>query len=262
MAHQPVVFITGATGGIGQALAQAYASRGCQLVLAGRQVDRLEGVRASLGLAAGEVLVTELDVTSLESIANAVQAAIDRFGRIDVLVNNAGIAISAPLSKGEGLAQRHMDVNYHGPRRLVEAVLPAMLAAGSGQVVQIASSAGLQGYAYTSAYCASKHALLGYTRAAAAELAKKGIAFHSIAPHFVDSPMTDASVARIQTTTGKGSDEARAALAAMNPDGVLVPAAQVAELAAGQLHSRRSADLWELTGRHSHQVEAGFDLDS
>ena len=257
MNESRTVLITGATGGIGQALTQAFLAAGDSVALAGRNANKLETAAAAIG---ERGLAVPLDVSDPESIRNAVAQVAGAWGKIDVLVNNAGIAVSAPLRKGEEWAEQHMQVNYHGPRRLIEAVLPHFEENGGGQVLQIASSAGLYGYSYTSAYCASKHALLGYSRAAAVELKSKKVAFHTFCPHFVDSPMTNASIERIQVSTGKSEAEARAALAEMNPDGAFVAPEQIAEFALQQCATRRSGDVWEFTGKHILQVNEGFVL--
>ncbi len=255
-----IVLITGATGGIGGALAEAFLQAGDHVVLAGRRQEALEARQAELGSPERTGLVV-MDVADPASIHSALQTVHERWGHPEILVNNAGIAISAPLRKGEELAEAHMAVNYHGPRRLLEACLPDLLAQGRGHVVQIASSAGLYGYSYTSAYCASKHALLGYTRAASLELRSKGIALHTLCPHFVDSPMTQASIERIQQTTGQSANEARAALEAMNPDGCLVAPEQIADLAVECCARAKSGDVWELTGEKVEAVASGFALD-
>ena len=259
MESSPVVLITGATGGIGSALAQEFLQAGFLVVLGGRNQEKLASLQASLG-GGDRALTMALDVTDAEGVDLGLNGLRQKFGGVDVLVNNAGIAVSAPVAKGQEWAERHMQVNYHGPRRLVEAVLPGMVERGGGRVIQVASSAGLYGYSYTSAYCASKHALIGYTRAAALELKKKRIGFFSICPHFVASPMTEESVQRIQETTGKGEQEARDALAAMNPDGVLVQPEQIAKIAVEQAQANTSGGIVELTGERVLTVEESFEL--
>ncbi|MEZ6003573.1 MAG: SDR family oxidoreductase [Planctomycetota bacterium] len=256
MQAKPTVWITGATGGIGRALAQAYGAHGCPVVLLGRSAARLEELASELG---GNVQCLVFDLDDPAGLPSAVQRGLEVSPGPIVLVNNAGIAISAPLHRNGDLIERHLRVNFQGPVALMQALLPTMLERG-GQVVQIASSAGLEGYAYTSAYCASKHALLGYSKAAAIELAAKGVGVHMICPHFVDSPMTAASVARIQETTGKSAEEARAALAALNPDKELVPAAQVAQTAVACLELSHTGTIWELSGREVHCRAQGIEL--
>ncbi len=249
MTLQKTVCITGASGGIGQALAREFHGRGHHVILVGRSMDKLLAFQESLGSERTSCLT--LDVTDPDGISAALSGL-----QVDVLVNNAGVAISSPLLKGGDLYRKHLDVNFHGPRLLMETVLPGMIERGEGAIVQIASSAALEGYAYTAAYAASKHALLGYTRSAALELSRKGIRFQTICPHFVDSPMTDQSVARIQETTGKSAEEARASLAAMNPDGELVDPAQIAAVAVEGLNATQPHTLWELTGRRVTELGA------
>ncbi|MFT5198216.1 MAG: 3-hydroxybutyrate dehydrogenase [Planctomycetota bacterium] len=241
MSVEKVVCITGASGGIGQALAREFHARGNHVILVGRKLEKLQELERALGGDRASCL--GLDVTRPEAISSALAGL-----HVDVLVNNAGVAISSPLLKGGDLYRKHMDVNFHGPRLMMEALLPGMIERGSGSVIQIASSAALEGYAYTAAYAASKHALLGYTRSAALELGKKGIRFQTICPHFVDSPMTDQSVARIQETTGISESDARARLAGMNPDGELVSPEQIAQVAADGLDLKSAHVIWELTG--------------
>jgi len=124
-----------------------------------------------------------------------------------------------------------MAVNFHGAQRLTAALLPGMLTAGTGRVVNVASSAGLLGFAYVAAYCAAKHALVGYTRAAALELAPKGILVRALCPHYVDTPLLEASVRTVMAKTHKTHDEARAFFAAENPGGRLVTPEEVADAA-------------------------------
>jgi NAD(P)-dependent dehydrogenase (short-subunit alcohol dehydrogenase family) len=176
----------------------------------------------------------------------------DEIGPPDWLVNNAGIAKSAPLlhpAEVTDLYEEHLAVNFHGARRMLEALLPGMRARGYGRIVNVASSAGLVGYAYVSAYCASKHALVGYTRSAALELAGSGVAVSAVCPHYVDSPMTERSAARIAEKTGRTSEAARALLAAQNPGGRLVTPAEVAEAVLEQLAGEHNGAIVELDGR-------------
>ena len=215
-----VALVTGASSGIGAEIATALAREGVCVFVGARDARRTARVVERIRGEGGIAEEVRLDVCDAASIAAAVRDAQQTAGRIDWLVNNAGIAVSAPLLGGgtdRDLFEAHLDVNFHGARRVMEAVLPNMLSAGYGRIVQIASSAALYGYPYVSAYCASKHALLGYTRAAALELASKGVAVNTVCPHYVDSPMTDVSVARIVEKTELSETEARAKLAANNP---------------------------------------------
>ncbi len=197
-----------------------------------------------------------LDVGDPDSIAEAVAEArelADEVGPIDWLVNNAGIVESAPFlahqrETGVDLYEKHLLVNFHGARRMIETLVPAMLERGYGRVVNVASSAGLQSYAYAAAYGASKHALVGYSQAAAQELAKTKVTMNLVCPHYVDSPMTDASVARIMAKTKRSEAETRRFLASQNPGGTLVSADEVADGVWELLTGDRNGAILELVG--------------
>ncbi len=193
-----------------------------------------------------------MDVTDQGSISSALEEArafAESHGGIEWLVNNAGAAESAPVTKAdEDLAARMMEVNFHGARRLMEALLPEMASRQAGAVVNIASSAGLNGYAYVSAYCAAKHALVGYSRAVSAEMEGKGVRVGLICPHYVDTPMTDASVEKMMEKTQKSPAELRAFLASQNPGGRLVTSEEVAGAVLGLLTEGANGSLVELDG--------------
>lgn len=256
-----IALVTGATGGIGRAICLRLAREGVAVVACGRNPDRLAETVAAVEGKGGLAFGVEMDLADAASISAGVGAALERttlLGPITWLVNNAGIAVSAPLvekdrvereSRGEGdLYDRHMNVNFHGARRLFEALLPGMLEQHDGALVNVASSAGLQGYAYVAAYCASKHAIVGYTRAAALELAKKGVRANAVCPHYVDSPMTDASVTRVVETTGRSEEEARAFFASQNPGGALVQPEEVATAVWDLLSTDANGRVVELVG--------------
>jgi NAD(P)-dependent dehydrogenase (short-subunit alcohol dehydrogenase family) len=183
-----LVVVTGGGGGIGRAVAARFAALGDDVLSPGR---------------------SELDVTDEGSVAAFFGAADD----VDVLVNNAGTAESAPLQETSLESWRaHVDVNATGAFLCTRAVLGRMRSRGSGAIVTVASTAGLEGARYTGAYTASKHAAVGLMRVAAAELAGSGATANAVCPGFVDTPMTDRSVARIVDRTGRSADEARTAL--------------------------------------------------
>jgi NAD(P)-dependent dehydrogenase (short-subunit alcohol dehydrogenase family) len=243
-----VVFVTGAGRGIGAEIARELSTAGDTLVLGARTQSEVERLAQELGRA----FAVELDVGEPRSITAAVVLARSKAGPIDALVNNAGIAISAPLVARDGsqdeLCERQMRVNYHGARRMAEALLPEMKSRGGGCIVNVASAAALRGYRYVSAYCASKHALLGWSRAAALELEGSGVRVATVCPHYVDSPMTDESVRRVAQKTGRSEAEARAFFAAENPSGVLVRPRQIAEVVRELLECGRNGSIVELDG--------------
>ncbi|MCC7013975.1 MAG: SDR family oxidoreductase [Planctomycetes bacterium] len=246
------VFVTGAGRGIGAAIARRLALSGRTVVLGARTARECEELAQAIEGGGGRALAVQLDVGDPGAIRAAVALATDRVGPITELVNNAGIAVSAPWSAKDGssdeLYERHLRINFHGARRMTEALLPAMLERAHGSIVNIASSAALRGYRYVAAYCASKHALLGWARAAALELEGRGIAMATICPHYVDSPMTDESVRRIAHKTGRGEAQARAFLASENPGGALVRPEQIAEVAMALLEGPRNGAIVELDG--------------
>jgi NAD(P)-dependent dehydrogenase (short-subunit alcohol dehydrogenase family) len=253
--------ITGASRGIGAAIAEELGARGMSVVLCARGRDGLVRRAADLRARGVRCDFLELDVAdpgAAAALPDRVREIECHFGPLTALVNNAGIAVSAPLERSAthpdgDLFERHLEVNFHGARRLVEALVPAMLERGAGRVLNVASSAGLQGYAYVSAYCASKHALVGYTRAAALELGPKGVAFGALCPHYVDSPMLAASIANVVEKTGRSEAEARAFFAAQNPDGRLVEPEAVARVAADWIEGGENGAVLELTGREVHR---------
>lgn len=251
---QPAAFITGAGRGIGEAIARRLARDGVFVVLGARTLEACEALARELRAEGGAAAAVALDVADPASVRAAATRAAELVGperTLDWLVNNAGIAHSAPLfprEDVEALFERHMQVNFHGARRMLEALGPAMKARGYGRVVNIASSAALVGYRYVSAYCASKHALLGYSRAAALELEGSGVTVGVVCPHYVDSPMTDDSIRRIVEKTGKTPEQARGMLAAQNPSGALVKPAQVADVVLALCRGAENGALVELDG--------------
>ncbi|MBM3991132.1 MAG: SDR family oxidoreductase [Planctomycetes bacterium] len=252
MSRSHVAFVTGAGRGIGAAIAAELAGSGAAVVLGARTLSECERTALELRARGGSAFAVELDVGESASIAAAIARARELAGPIDWLVNNAGIAVSAPLLPREGstdeLYERHMRVNFHGARRMAEGLLPAMKSAGYGRIVNVASSAALRAYRYVAAYCASKHALLGWARAAALDLESSGVQVATVCPHYVDSPMTDASVRTIAAKTGRSEAEARALLAAENPAGRLVLPSQIAFVVRGLLEGDANGALVELDG--------------
>ena len=210
--------VTGGGRGIGAAVAAALAAGGASLVLAARTGREIDAVAARLAAAGATAHAVACDVTEPESVARLAREAERLLGGVDILVNNAGVAASAPL-RSVSLAEwnRILAVNATGVFLCAQAMLPGMLARGWGRIVNVASVAARIGAAYITAYAASKHAVLGFTRSLAAEVAAKGVTVNAVCPGYVDTPMTDQSIARIVEKTGAGAAAVRERLAAMSP---------------------------------------------
>ena len=226
-----VAVVTGASRGIGAAIAHRLAADGLRVALVARTPDAIEALARTLG---GVAIVA--DVTA-KGASEAILAETERrLGPVDVVVANAGAEASHKLAATtDETWDALLAVNATAVFRLVRAALPAMIQRNSGRIVVVASNAGLTGYAYTSAYCASKHAVVGLVRAVAAEIARTGVTINAVCPGFVDTAMADRAVARIAATTKRDEQAARGALEAMSPQRRLLDPAEVAHLVAALL---------------------------
>lgn len=221
--------VTGAGRGIGAAIARALASQGAKVSLLGRTRDSLDKLATELN-ANAETCVAVADVKDGSALQAAFARARERFGPVSILVNNAGQASSAPLhTADDSLWDEMLAVNLGGVYRCIRCALPDMLQAGRGRIVNIASTAGLTGYAYVTAYCAAKHGVIGLTRALAMELARKNITVNAVCPGYADTDMVRDAVANIQAKTGRDEAAARAALTARNPQGRLIAPEEVVQ---------------------------------
>jgi NAD(P)-dependent dehydrogenase (short-subunit alcohol dehydrogenase family) len=217
-------FITGGGTGIGLAAAKALAAQGVKLTLAARNFARVEEAASEL-----KAHPVSVDVSKETSVAAAFEAARARFGGIDILINNAGITPSAPLHNTDlALWNEVLAINLTGAFLCSRAALADMYANKWGRIVNVASIAGLQGGAYISAYCASKHGMIGMTRALAKECAKRGVTVNAICPGYVETDIVTRAAENIASRTKLSEEEAKASLYAGNPQGRLIKPEEVA----------------------------------
>jgi 3-hydroxybutyrate dehydrogenase len=223
--HSPHALVTGGGRGIGRAIAAALVGAGATVTVLGRNAATLQDA-----VSAGDAHFAIVgDVSNETSLRAAIATAKDR-KPIDILVANAGSAESAPFSKSDSaLFARMMDVNFLGVVHAIQAVLPEMRSRPYGRIIAIASTAGLKGYAYVSAYAAAKHAVVGLVRSLALEMAGGHVTVNAVCPGFTDTDLVAGSIENIVKKTGRSREEAIAELARHNPQGRLITPQEVAD---------------------------------
>ncbi len=233
--------ITGGGSGIGLAIARRMATAGYRLTLMGRRQERVEAAAAELP----EAHPIAVDVTSEESVRDGFAKAAE-IAPITVLINNAGAELAAPLQR-TSLSQWHamLAVNLTGVYLCTRQVVPGMVERKYGRIVTVASTAGLRGYAYTTAYTAAKHGAVGFTRALALELSRSGVTVNCVCPGFTDTDLVSRSLENISQRTGRNVEEAQKELERFNPQGRLVDPDEVAAAVVWLI----SADSTALTGQ-------------
>ena len=234
--------VTGGSRGIGAAIAAELARAGADLTILARSAARLDQQATSLRALGGRVTALECDVAEEASVRASFARAVDELGDAYVLVNNAGVADAAPFhATSRELWERTLAVNLTSVFTCTQQVLPAMLRAQAGRVVNVASTAGLRGYKTMTAYCASKHGVVGLTRALAAETAKHGVTVNAVCPGYVETDMTEHGIDNLVSALGKTRDEARAMIVGTVPRGSLIRPEEIASAVAWLCRPEASA---------------------
>lgn len=229
---EQVVLVTGAGRGIGESIAKMSAAAGAKVVLAARSVDQIERVASEIEAAGGTALVVPTDVTDEAAQKALVKAAVDTFGRLDVLVNNAGTNYVASLVMSKDTRVRELyDVNLFPVISLTRLALRQMIRQKSGRVINVSSVSAKVGAAYYSAYASSKAAVLGFTKSVAIEVAKIGITVNAICPWFVDTDLVRGAMDKRAKLLGKDAESYMEEILDGSPQRRLITAREVGGLA-------------------------------
>lgn len=225
-------WVTGAGKGIGAVIAREMAARGIRVALSARTLSDIENGAQQIRAAGGEALAVPCDVTQPASIASALGSIQDKFGAITILVNNAGVGGSHKfVGHDDALWHKILDTNLNSVYYVTKAVAPMMLQEKWGRIINIASVASKVGSKYTAAYTASKHGVLGLTRALAMEFSTANITVNAICPAYVDTPMTDRTIANMQARAKMSEADARSYLEKLSPQNRLIAPEEVAHVA-------------------------------
>lgn len=227
-----IVLVTGGSGGLGKAIARAFAARGHRVVVVARDQARLQSTAADISASGGRVLPLRCDVTDREQVHSLAAEIASRWGAVQVLVNNAGIARAARLiDMADELWDDTLATNLTGAYNCCKVFLPAMIKAKWGRIINIASTTAKVGYSHVTAYAASKHGLLGLTRSLALETATQGVTVNAICPGYVDDERTRENARLMAEKTGKSAEEVLRIFASSAPQNRLIAPDEVASLA-------------------------------
>jgi NAD(P)-dependent dehydrogenase (short-subunit alcohol dehydrogenase family) len=230
--RQKIVLITGASGGLGRALAESFAAQQCRVVVTARRGQPLQAAAEQMEQKGAQVVALPCDVRSREQVRILAQKVTERWGAVQILINNAGIARAASLTDmADSEWDEALETNLTGAYNCCKVFLPAMLQASWGRIINIASTAAKVAYRHASAYVASKHGLLGLTRALALEAARRGVTVNAICPGYIDDERTHENAEIMAQRTGKSAAEVLALFAASAPQNRLIKPEEVATLA-------------------------------
>ena len=217
--------VTGGATGIGIATAKVLRDKGAIVTIMARNEERLAEAVSELDCA-----YQVADVADREAVRRAFEDAVGDSGEVEILVNNAGLAEAMPFTKmTDEHWDRVIDVNLTGVFNCSRAVIPAMAVRESGTIVNVASTAGVAGYAYVAAYCAAKHGVIGLTRSLALEFATRGITVNAVCPGYTETDLVSRTIDKIVAATGRSPEDARAELLRQNPQGRFVQPEEVAD---------------------------------
>ena len=227
-----VAWVTGAGKGIGAVIAREFGKRGIQVAVSARTEKDIENIAQEIRAEGGEAFAVACDVTQPDAVANAVAQIQQKFGAITILVNNAGVGGSHKfLGHDDALWHKIIATNLDSVYYVTKAVAPLMVAENWGRIINIASISSKVGSKYTAAYTASKHGVLGLTRALAVEFISNNITVNAICPAYVDTPMTDGTIANMTQRTKMSEADARAYLEKLSPQNRLITPEEVAHVA-------------------------------
>ena len=230
-----IALITGAGRGIGRAIAIGLAGKGYHTILVARSEGQITDVAKEISEAGGKATPLTCDITDSKSVSDLHDKTFE-IGKVSILINNAGIAPSAKIGDTtDEIWQKAIATNASGPFYLIRSYIADMKSLGYGHIINIASTAALEGFSYTSAYTASKHAMIGLSRAIAKELSRSKIKVSTICPGFVRTNILETSIINIMTKTGKERSQAENELGAMNKGGKIIEPEEVAKAVLAEL---------------------------